>query len=114
MLAAKYRLRKKKDIGLVLKGGKSSKEGPLVLKTKKNDLPFCRFAFIVSRKVSTKAVVRNKIRRKMREEVRLKIKNCQAGFDNLFIALPGKINKEDLTEIAGCIEILLRRNKVLK
>ena len=113
MLAAKHRLRKKKDIGQVLKEGKSSKEGPLVLKTIKNNLGFCRFAFIVSRKVSQKAVVRNKIRRKMREAVRLKVENCQPGTDSLFIALPGKIKKDSLGEIEGCVEHLLRRNKIL-
>jgi ribonuclease P protein component len=113
MLAAKHRLRKKKDISLVLEEGKSSKEGPLVLKTIKNDLDFCRFAFIVSRKVSKKASVRNKIRRKMREAVRKRMKNCQPGFDSLFIALPGKIKKENLREIEGCIEQLLGKNKIL-
>ena len=113
MLAAKYRLRKKKDIGQVLEEGKSSKEGPLVLKTIKNDLDFCRFAFIVSRKVSKKASTRNKIRRKMREAVRVRMKNYKPGFDSIFIALPGKIRKENLHEIEGCVEQLLRKNKIL-
>ena len=109
MLAAKYRLRKKKDIGLVLKQGKSSKEGPLVLKTIRNDLDFCRFAFIVSRKVSTKAVVRNKIRRKVREAIKLEMENYQPGSDNIFIVLPGKIKKENLADIPGCVEALLKK-----
>jgi len=77
-------------------------------------LDFCRFAFIVSRKVSTKAVVRNKIRRKVREAIRLEMKNYQPGSDNIFIVLPGKIKKENLADIPGCVEALLRKNKIIE
>jgi ribonuclease P protein component len=114
MLAAKNRLRKQKDIGLVLKEGKSSKDGFLVLKTIENHLDFCRFAFIVSKKVSKKASVRNKIRRKLREAVRLRIKNCESGADIIFLVLPGRMEKESLGQTEEYVDRLLRKNKILR
>ena len=98
MLSAKHRLRKKKEIDKVFKNGRSFKEGCLILKTMKNDLAFCRFAFVVSKKVSSKAVVRNKIRRKIREAVRLNWQDCQPGTDNLFIVLPALAKEENLAK----------------
>jgi ribonuclease P protein component len=114
MLAAKNRLRKQRDIDLVLKEGKSSKDGFLVLKIIENRLDFCRFAFIVSKKVSKKASVRNKIRRKLREAVRPRIKDCEPGADIIFLVLPGRIEKENLGQIEEHVDRLLIKNKMLK
>lgn len=114
MLAAKNRLRRQKDIDLVLREGKSSRDGFLVLKTIENRLDFCRFAFIVSKKVSKKASVRNKIRRKLRGAVSLRIKDCEPGTDIIFLVIPGKIRKEDLRQIEEYVDRLLRKNKILR
>ena len=43
----------------------------------KSGLVFPRFAFVVSSKVSKKAVIRNRIRRILSEAVRTKLKNTQ-------------------------------------
>ncbi len=111
MLDRKNRISKKKDIEKVLKKGKSFKEGPLILKTLKNDLDFCRFGFIVSQKVSKKAVVRNQIKRKLREIIRLKIKFFNFNNDNLFIFLSG-IEKKDKLEIEEIVEKLIKKAKL--
>jgi ribonuclease P protein component len=49
-----------------------------------NHLPYSRFAFVVGKRVSRKAVVRNKIRRRIREVVRQD--PIQPGWDLVFIA----------------------------
>lgn len=93
MLAKKNRLKNKKDIENVFKKGKT-KTGKLVfLKIFKNNLDISRFAFIVSTKISKKAVIRNKIKRQLREIVRKNLSNIKSGVDIVIIAKPEIINK---------------------
>ncbi|TSC95016.1 MAG: ribonuclease P protein component [Parcubacteria group bacterium Licking1014_1] len=89
MIGTKNRLRKKRDFEAVFKKGRSFKESFLILRTAKNNLEPSRFGFIVSQKVSKKAVVRNKIKRRLREAVMSNIKNIKKGIDIVLIALPG-------------------------
>jgi len=44
-----------------------------------------KFAFIISKKISKKAVVRNKIRRLLAESVRVNLKNIKKGYLVLFL-----------------------------
>src|SRR5205807_729859 len=60
------RLTKKKDFESVFKKGGSVKSGFLLCKMAKNHLPQSRFGFVVSKKISNKAVVRNKVKRRLR------------------------------------------------
>ena len=92
MLAKENRLRKERDFEAVFRNGKTFKEGFLVLKTIKNNLDTNRFGFIISQKVSKKATVRNKIKRKLREVIRLGIKDCLLG--NNFHPPPANTGKE--------------------
>ena len=112
MLSKENRLKKKKDFEKLFKEGKSFKEKFLVLKVNKNNLSNNRFGFIVSKKISKKAVVRNKIKRQLREIIRKEIKNYQKGFDVAVIALPG-IALKDFKEIAQALESVLKKIKIL-
>jgi len=93
MLQKINRLTKKKDFESIFKSGKGKKEKFLILRFKKNDLPESRFAFVVSLKVSKKAVIRNKIRRRLSEAVRLDLDKIKKGHDFVFVALPGIENQ---------------------
>jgi ribonuclease P protein component len=106
------RLRKKKDIERVFGGGKRFKEGLLILKINKNTLSQTRFGFIVSQKVSKKAVLRNKIKRRLREIVREKGKFFKKGLDILLIACPG-LEKKDFWEIDETLDKLFKKAKCL-
>ncbi|OGZ19056.1 MAG: ribonuclease P protein component [Candidatus Nealsonbacteria bacterium RBG_13_38_11] len=108
MLPLKNRIRKKKDIEKIFKRGRTFKEASLILKTLKNNLGLSRFGFVVSQKISKKANVRNKIKRRLREIVRFN--PLKTDTDNLFIALPG-IEKKDFTEIKKTVEKLLSKIK---
>lgn len=112
MLSLNNRLKKTTDIRKVFKNGRFLKEGFLILKTAKNNLNKSRFGFIVSQKVSKKAVVRNKIKRKMRGIVRKELKEIKTGTDNLFMALPG-LEKKDFSAIQETISSLLKKAKLL-
>ena len=76
-LNKKNRLKRTKDFEGVFKRGKSIKGEFLFIRYLKNNLEFPRFAFVVSAKVSKKAVVRNRIRRILSEAVRSELKNLQ-------------------------------------
>lgn len=113
MLAEKNRLKKKKDFEAVFKKSKTFKEGFLILKTTENNDKESRLGFVVSQKISKKAVIRNKIKRRLREIIRLKIKNSQisGGKDIILISLPG-IEKIGLFETEKLIEKLLKKSGV--
>ena len=72
-LNKKNRLKKKKDFDCVFKRGKAVKGNFLFAKFSENELGFPRIAFIVSSKVSKKAVIRNKIRRILSEISKTKL-----------------------------------------
>ena len=113
MLPKINRLKNKKDIGRVLKNGKGFKDGFLILKVIKNNFKNPRFTSIVSHKVSRKASLRNKIRRKLSELVRIKIKRVKEGVDLILIAVPG-LEEKDFWEINETINKLFQKAKCFK
>lgn len=88
VLPKKYRLTKKKDFEKVFKCGYFFSEKFLSVKVAKNGLSLSRFGFIVSLKVSKKAVTRNKIKRQLREVIKLHLKDAKMGFDIVVMAKP--------------------------
>lgn len=100
MLPKKNRLQKKKDINDAFRKGKTKSNSFFVIKLKNNCLRDWRFGFIVSQKISKKATVRNKIRRRLHGIINNKLKNPtsrEGGMDVLVIARPG-LEKEGFSE----------------
>jgi ribonuclease P protein component len=64
------RLRRRKDFDNVFRKGRSWNNELLVLRSVPNDLPHNRYGFITSKRLG-KAVVRNRVRRRLRETVRV-------------------------------------------
>jgi len=62
---------KNKDILEILKKGDSFKTENLIVLFRKNDLGRPRFAFVISRRFSKKAVERNRTKRIIKEAIRL-------------------------------------------
>jgi len=112
MLAKINRLKKRKDFELIFKKGKKFKEDFLVLKIIKNNLNQSRFGFIVGKKISKKATLRNKIKRRLRGLVRIKLGKIKKGFDVILIAKEGLENK-DFWEIEEIINKLFNKAKII-
>lgn len=108
MLPKINRLTKKKDLERVFKKGKGVKEGLLILRTVKNNLDNSRFGFIVSKKVSKKASLRNKVKRRLRDLVRGKLKKIKKGKDNLLVALPG-LETKSFRDIKETVDKLFKK-----
>jgi len=65
-----------------------------------------RFGFVISKKIDKRAVVRNRIKRLLREVVRKNLEKIAAGFDVVFVARPSIVGK-------NYEEINLEFNKIL-
>ncbi len=109
MLIKQNRLTKKRDFENIFKRGFGVKAGFLLLKFIPNKSDSTRFAFVVSQKVSKKAVQRNKIRRFLREEVRKRMAQVEKGFDCILVVLPGL----KLETAEGTLNDLLKQAKLI-
>lgn len=93
MLPRKHRLTRTSDFQRVRREGRSWADRLLVLSRTPNDLQVSRFGFSVSRRIGG-AVARNRIRRLMREVVRLQCDRVAPGWDVVFIARQGIIGAD--------------------
>jgi len=113
MLPQINRLKKDKDFEKVFKKGKGYKENFLYLKIIPNNLKISRFGFITSKKFSPKAVLRNKIKRKLRELIRIILPQVKKNIDGVIIVMPGfRVN--DFWELEGVINKLFKKTGILK
>ena len=113
MLPKQNRLCKKKDFEKVFKKGKGFKEDFLILKIVPNNLKTNRFGFLVSLKISKKATMRNKIKRRLREQVQLKLPEMKKGIDGVLIASPG-LETKDFWEMEQTINKLFKKTKLIR
>jgi len=108
----KYRLRLNADFKRVRRKGKSWANHLMVLCALPNDLEHSRFGFAASKRIG-KAVVRNRVRRRLREALRLRRAFIVDGWDVVFIARSG-IGRASYAEMAQGVENLLRRAELYK
>jgi ribonuclease P protein component len=102
MLKKINRLTKDKDFELVFKKGKSAYDQLVGIKHISNTQEINRYGIIVSSKVSKKAVIRNKIKRLIREIIKNQEIYLKKGYDIVIITFPGIINNKK-TEISESI-----------
>lgn len=111
MLPKENRLKKKRDFDVVFRKGRGFKNGFLFLKIAENKLGISRFGFIIGKKLSKQATIRNRVRRRIAELVRLKLKKLKPGIDVVFVAFPG-LEKNSYREIEEIVNKLFVRAKV--
>jgi ribonuclease P protein component len=105
------RLRRNADFQRVRAAKRSWAHPLLVLYAAPNDGAPTRIGISVSKRVGG-AVVRNRVRRRVREAVRLRLPDLQAGHDVVFIARPSS-GEADWPALRGAAEQLLRRAHIL-
>ena len=102
------RLTKSSEFALVRRNGSSWPSPLLILVTRPNGMEWSRFGFSVSKAVGG-AVVRNRIKRRLRETARLA--NVREGLDIVLIARrPCKLANS--SELRDCMINLMRLAKV--
>lgn len=95
MLASKYRLKKKINFARIEIDGSiyQSKSFGMGIYDRKDNEP-SRFGFIISTKISKKAVVRNRIKRIMSDVIRMNLDSIKSGYDILFLIKPSILRSE--------------------
>jgi len=113
MLVKENRLRKNKDFALVFKKGKTIRGEFLDFKIIRNNQKISRFGFVTDKNLSKRAVIRNKIIRRLKRVFRKKLNNIKDGFDVVVIARPGSQEK-DFPEIEKAVDKMLLNASIEK
>lgn len=110
MLPLKNRLKKRKEFAYIYRNGKkfNSKNISLVVTDSKKLVP--RIGFSVSNKIG-KAVVRNKIKRQLREIVRIQLNNLRIHQNFVLIAHP-TIVECDFSQMKSEVDALFKKGKI--
>jgi ribonuclease P protein component len=103
MLPKSHRLTKEADFQKIFRRGKFVPTPFCHFKFRPNKLKVSRFAFVISNKISKKSVLRHKIKRRLSEIVRLRLKEIKPGIDCLIIAQP-PIKNKNYQELKKLIE----------
>jgi ribonuclease P protein component len=124
MLQQQNRLTKMKDFEILMKEGyfananflsaKIWKIVPEKYPRRKYTVDDLKIGFTVGLKISKKAVIRNRVKRQLREVVRLMLKDnlIKKGYHVLIVAKVGVVGKE-YGEIKEDVEVLLKRGRLL-
>jgi ribonuclease P protein component len=107
----RYRLRKTWQFRLVRGEGRSWVHPLLVLYARPNEAGDSRVGFSVSKRIG-KSVVRNQVRRRLRESVRLLWPKIEPGWDMVLIARSA-IRGKSYHDISGAVEHVLCRAALL-
>ncbi len=85
MIAKDIRISRKKDFDIILKSKSKFYSNNFVLRFSENELSKSRFCVVVSKKISKRAVDRNRIRRRIYEAIRLNYDKIKPGFDFMIL-----------------------------
>ena len=112
---SRYSVKKNSDFRRIYSRGKSSVTSYLVVYCRRNKEGINRIGFTVSSKLGH-AVVRNRIRRRLREIYRLNASLFSQGWDIIVVArsrcINGDFHKMELAFIAACSSLSLIREDV--
>lgn len=86
MLSKRYRLTAEKDFAKLFAKGRAFHGRGVTVKAMRSREEGPRIGFVVSTKVAKRAVVRNQIKRRMREIVRKRLPKLLSGVDMAFLA----------------------------
>ena len=118
MLPAEQRLRKNEDFRLIYKRGRENVHPLAVLYVMRRTgnltalAPGRRVGFVVSKKQG-KAVVRNRIKRRLREAMRLRLGELKPGAYDLVFVGRGRMKTATWPEVQEAVRILLQRGGIL-
>ncbi len=112
MLAPAHRLRKETDIRTLFSKGKGAFDPTCGVKFRANGLDVSRFAVVVGSAVSKEAVMRNRVRRRLREIVRARLPRIKPGFDVALMARPPAA-RASFAALEAAVERSLRKAGLL-
>lgn len=112
MLSKNNRLHKEKEIKSLIHRGQTFFLPEFIIKYQKNQQDSSRFTFVVSTKVDKKAVVRNRLKRQLREAIRTLLPEVVGGFDVLIIAKANALAL-DFASLSKQMRFALQKTRLL-
>lgn len=112
MLPKENRLRRSADFRIVKQTGKRLRQGPLTVNFAPNHLALTRVGFVIPKRVGT-AVVRNRVKRRLRAISHNHIESVRAGFDIVLIAYPS-VDDVSFSKLDSVVVKLLVKAGVLE
>lgn len=113
MLKKLHRVAKQGDFQKIKKHGQSFYLPSIAIRCLKTGRPNSRFGFIVSNKISKKAVERNRIRRRLSEAVGSQLDWVISGVDCVIVVRPA-IKRDKYCDIEQKIRKLFQRAGIIK
>lgn len=107
MLPKQNRLKKNKQFSYIYKHGQTKHTSKLSLSYIKTKFQPFKIGITVSKKIG-KSVVRNKVKRLLRQAIRIELDNFNKGFNYIFIAREG-IDQENLNSLRKTVLTLLEK-----
>lgn len=83
------------------------------LRIAKNGLFYNRYAFVVSKKIDKRAVVRNKIKRKLRSCIEKMFNKIKTGYDFVFFTKKAVVDQV-LKDLSEEVEFALKKEELLR
>lgn len=111
MLKRESRVNLKKDFENIFKIGKYSSGQFIGFKVAKKNFSDRRYGIIISKKISKKAVIRNRLKRQIRDIIEKEDINLKQGFDSILIPRKDILNKT-FAETRNEIKEQLKKNKL--
>lgn len=108
MLASAHRLKKGGEISRVMSRGRYGTSGSVAVRSLRNHLPISRAVVVVSKKVSKKATVRNRIRRRLAALVAERWATVPTGYD-IVITVRADIAEAAAAKLAKDLDTALRQ-----
>jgi ribonuclease P protein component len=102
------RLKKRRDFLAAAQGSKAARRAFVLEARERRDDGPPRFGFTVTKRVARKAVERNRIRRRLREAVRLDAEDARPGHDYVLVGRR-KALTEPLTDLKAALGQALRQ-----
>ncbi|HLD17615.1 MAG TPA: ribonuclease P protein component [Patescibacteria group bacterium] len=113
MLPKPNRLKKDKDFASLFAKGRGTFHPVVSVKCRPNRLSLSRFAVVVGTKVSKSAVVRNRLRRQIREVVRLRLPGLCQGYDVALLVRP-EAKKSSFASLESAVLNVLEKASLFK
>ena len=102
-----YRLRESRSFARVRKAGRCRRGPELVMCCLGNDMPYCRFGIVASKRVGN-AVTRNRVKRRLRAILANHLTHIKSGFDIVVICRPSAARLAFRSLEAACLHLIRR------